>query len=254
VPAQSDSGNDCSEGGLGEDWYKVENALREIIPVYERTNHFISFGTDVKLRAEGVGMLLRAMSNQNRLRLVDLGCGPGGMSRILRDASSELADSLGQQDLLLVDAMYSMVKLARERNPGLDGLVAVYENLPLRGAEFDAALAGFAIRDARDLRVSMKEISNVLRNEGKFLIVDLSKPDSMSKRLLLGFYWRAIAPIIAVFASGRKGLHFGALATTFHHLPANKSYDRILSDSGFHILEKKVSMLGGVNVILVQKE
>ncbi len=115
-------------------------------------------------------------------------------------------------------------------------------------------MAGFAIRDAKNLSHALAEINKLLKIGGKFLIVDLAKPDSRFKTLLIGVYWRAIAPAIAFLTSGRLGLKFGDLAMTFHRLPKNGELLALVKKSGFQVTNAEYSMMGGACVLLLSKE
>ncbi|MGI0078451.1 MAG: class I SAM-dependent methyltransferase [Nitrososphaerales archaeon] len=230
--------------GLKEDWKSIEETLRELIPVYDKTNRYISLGSDLKLRRDGLCALRKAL-RKDSFSILDLGCGPGKMTQML-----SLEDS---SDSVLTDALPSMVRLAKSRNPLSTGVVSVYENLPFREGSFDTAMAGFAIRDARRLLRALREIHSTLKNDGIFLIVDLCKPDSTIRRGLIGTYWRLLAPLIALFASGRLGLKFAALFTTYRRLPKNSEFEKLLGDSGFEIQEREYRMLGGACIMLLIK-
>jgi demethylmenaquinone methyltransferase/2-methoxy-6-polyprenyl-1,4-benzoquinol methylase len=145
-----------------------------------------------------------------------------------------------------------MMRVATKR-VGSDGLLAVYEFLPFRDGTIDAAMAGFSLRDARDLDLALKEIWRLLRVDGKFLIVDLSKPDSNLKRLMISLYWSAIAPLIAFLTSGRLGLKFGALSKTYKRLPTTQEFFGIVQKDKFEISKSEFRMLGGASVILLSK-
>jgi len=238
--------------GLKEDWRKVEKTLEEIIPVYDRTNRFISLGTDLKIRNKGLSLLKGALELKGKLshfRIVDLGAGPGKMTQLLLSSGNHIDFDLS----IMVDALGPMMKVATSRNEKSDGVLSVYEHLALRQGTFDAAMAGFAIRDARDLHTALSEVSRILTDGGLFLIVDLSKPDSSVKRALVGFYWRAISPVLAVFAAGRLGLKFGALSTTYRRLPRKSDFLKLIAEAGLGVRVKEYLMVDGVCVILLEK-
>jgi demethylmenaquinone methyltransferase / 2-methoxy-6-polyprenyl-1,4-benzoquinol methylase len=134
------------------------------------------------------------------------------------------------------------------------GLLAVYEKMPFESGSFDSAMAGFSLRDAKDLLRALAEINHLLRLGGKFLIVDLSKPDSEIKSGMIAIYWRVLAPAIAFLSSGKLGLKFGGLATTYRKLPRISEFFALVKKSGFGVSKAEFSMLGGACVILLSKE
>jgi len=233
------------EFGLKDDWDSVQKTLEEIIPVYDRTNRYISLGTDLKLRRIGIEVLNAEFGNQN-FSLLDLGCGTGTMTRLFLEGTPRRAQ------VTLVDPIRKMMRTATKRVDS-NGVLAVYEFLPFRQGNIDAAMAGFSLRDARDLNSAMKEIRRLLRMNGKFLIVDLSKPDSRVKREMISIYWSAIAPLIAFLTSGRLGLKFGALSKTYKRLPTISEFFSVAERAGFKISKSEFRMLGGAAIILLTK-
>ncbi|MHB1867825.1 MAG: class I SAM-dependent methyltransferase [Nitrososphaerales archaeon] len=241
------SAGEDSKFGLKEDWTSIQKTLEEIIPVYDRTNRYISLGTDLKLRRRGLELLEKSIGRPG-FRILDLGCGTGKMSgQLLADIAVE------KEFCLLLDPIKKMMEVARYKT-GLDGLLAVFENTPFRADVFDAAMAGFAIRDAKSLSKAFEEVNKLLKTGGKFLIVDLSKPDSELKTFIIGFYWRAFAPVLAFISSGMLGLKFAALAKTFQRLPKNSELLRLVKHSGFSVVNAEYSMMGGACMLLLSKE
>ena len=239
------SGED-SKYGLEDDWASVQKALEEIVAVYDKTNRYISLGTDLKLRKIGIDLLIKYSGNDN-FTVLDLGCGTGKMSMQLMSRAPDERNSI-----ILVDPITSMARSAKSRT-GLDGVISVFESLAFREDSFEAAMAGFSIRDSRNLSTAFAEIGRVLKAEGRLLIVDLSKPTSRAKSALIYTYWRAIAPVIAVVTAGKLGLKFGILARTFQKLPRSPQFLQIASENGFKVLASQYSMMGGACVLLLAK-
>ena len=236
-----------SKFGLKEDWPSIQKTLEEIIPVYDKTNRYISLGTDLRLRKRGLDLLEESVGKPS-FRILDLGCGTGRMSvELLTDIPIE------KEFCVLLDPIKKMIEVARFKT-GLDGLLAVFENTPFRAGAFDAAMAGFSIRDAKDLSKAFEEVNKLLKTSGKFLIVDLSKPDSKFKNSIIWFYWRAFAPVLAFISSGMPGLKFAALAKTFQRLPKNSDLLRLVKQSGFNVVTAEYSMMSGACLLLLSKE
>ncbi|MCL4518520.1 MAG: class I SAM-dependent methyltransferase [Thaumarchaeota archaeon] len=234
------------EFGLSEDWDSVVKTLAEIIPVYDKTNRYISFGTDIKIRNEGLMNLLSSIRKE-QFDVLDLGCGTGKMSEILVKISNHHS-----RLVVLADALRPMLRVAKSRIKS-DALVCVYENLPIRPESFDAAMAGFSLRDAKTLSTALAEIRQLLRVNGRFLIVDLSKPDSRIRRAMIGIYWKTLSPLIAFFAAGRVGLRFGELYKTYRRLPKNSEFLSLVRRSGFDVTTSKYFMLGGACFIVLNR-
>jgi demethylmenaquinone methyltransferase/2-methoxy-6-polyprenyl-1,4-benzoquinol methylase len=238
--------NSASGYGLKEDWDSVQKTLEEIIPVYDKTNRYISLGTDLKIRKRGIALLKEQIGKENFV-LLDLGCGTGKMTQLFAELSGS------SDEVLLVDPILAMMRVARSRTRA-QGLLAVYENLPFRGNSVDAAMAGFSLRDARDLHGALDELHHSLTSGGLFLIVDLSKPDSKVKNALISVYWKVLAPFLAFVASGRAGLKFAALSRTYKRLPKTADYMKLFRDRGFSVVHSEFFMGGGASIILLRKK
>src|SRR5206468_2305574 len=68
------------------------------------------------------------------MRVVDVGCGPGALTR-------ELVARLGAPSVAAVDPSASFVAAVRQRHPGVEVHEATAEQLPFVDDAFDAALA-----------------------------------------------------------------------------------------------------------------
>lgn len=202
---------------------------------------------------------LQVPGRQDALRILDLGSGLGKMSESLFCESASKQQHEGQRLTISVvryDALEAMLRgtssapIPKNRS---ERIVGVFEQLPFRNESYDAAMAGFAIRDAKDLPTALVELRASLKGQGVFLIVDLSKPNSRFKTKVIAFYWRIVAPLIATVASFKLGRKFGALYTTFLKLPNRSAFSELINRTGFEILSESYYMLGASAVILVKK-
>ena len=191
--------------GLGSYWGEVMEVLREIIPVYDKVNSIISLGKDKQHRIRGISK--RVLPGN---KILDAGSGFGNMSK----TAMKLTD--GKISITLYDPLVPMLKNTGtffEKTPDMAN--GVFEHIPFQDGEFDAVLCGYSLRDAINLRIAISEIHRVLKKGGRFVIVDLGKPDKAFFRAGVSFYLRCILPILAFAAGGRLGLKFGTLYGTY---------------------------------------
>lgn len=228
--------------GLGSSWGQVLDVLEQIIPVYDRVNSFISLGKDREFRERGI------LGRVNKGDMVlDAGSGFGNMSKT---AMKICEDDL---EISLYDPLRPMLKNTGRlfaKTPSLT--CGVFEHLPFKDGRFDAVLCGYSLRDAISLRIAISEVHRVLKKGGRFVIVDLGKPDNPVIRAGVSFYLRAILPAIALAAGGRLGLKFAALYDTYRLWPQNKTLESLLLEK-FERVEFDTGMMGGAVIVAAYK-
>lgn len=228
--------------GLGSYWGEVIEVLREIIPVYDKVNSYISLGKDVEHRNRGISG--RVFPGN---KILDAGSGFGNMSK----TALKLCD--GKISITLYDPLVPMLKNTGthfEKTPDL--INGVFEHIPFKDKEFDAVLCGYSLRDAINLRIAISEIHRVLKNDGRCVIVDLGKPDETIIRFGVSFYLRCILPILALIAGGRLGLKFGTLYGTYKRWPQNKKLEKLLLEK-FSRVEFEKDLMGGAIMVAAYK-
>lgn len=117
--------------------------------------------------------LLQALPKGRLGRLLDIGCGTGGL---LEKLSPRIEEGLG------VDASRDMLALARSRltESGLTHIAvrqADMYRLPLPDAAFDAVTLHMVLHYAEDPAAALAEAARVLRPGGRLLILDLAPHD-----------------------------------------------------------------------------
>ena len=228
--------------GLGSYWGEVMEVLREIIPIYDKVNSIISLGKDKEHRIRGIS---------NRVfpgnKILDAGSGFGNMSK----TAMKLTD--GKISITLYDPLVPMLKNTGtffEESPDMAN--GVFEHIPFKDGEFDAVLCGYSLRDAINLRIAISEIHRVLKKDGRFVIVDLGKPDEVFFRAGVSFYLRCILPILAFAAGGRLGLKFGKLYGTYKRWPQNKKLEKLILEK-FSRVEFEKDLMGGAIMVAAYK-
>ncbi|MGB6464454.1 MAG: class I SAM-dependent methyltransferase [Nitrosotalea sp.] len=228
--------------GLGSSWGQVLDVLEQIIPVYDKVNSFISLGKDLEFRERGI----RGRVNKGD-RVLDAGSGFGNMSKT---AMKICKDDL---QITLYDPLRPMLQNTSRlfaKTPALT--CGVFEHMPFREENFDAVICGYSLRDAISLRTAISEIHRVLKKGGRFVIVDLGKPDNLLIRAGVSFYLRAFLPVIAMAAGGKLGLKFAALYDTYRLWPQNKKLKSLLLEK-FARVEFDIGMMGGAVIVAAYK-
>ena len=228
--------------GLGSYWGEVLDVLQEIIPVYDKVNSYISLGKDSEHRNRAIKGKI-----QSGDKILDAGSGFGNMSKTALDVVD------GEVEIMLYDPLLPMIKNTDrlfKKKP--EATCGVFEHVPFKSRQFDVVLSGYSLRDAISLRIAITEIHRVLKDGGKWIIVDLGKPDEPVARFGVSFYLRLILPIIALVAAGRLGLKFATLHGTYKLWPENKKLKSMLLEK-FTSVEFEKDLMGGAIMVAAYK-
>lgn len=120
------------------------------------------------------------------MRVVDVGCGPGGLT-------VELTSRVGADNVAGIDPAAQFVAACRERNPGADVREGVAEDLPWPAGYFDAALSSLVLGFMQDPDAGIREMARVVRPGGTVAacVWDLTA----GGMAMLGTFWNAVRQI-----------------------------------------------------------
>ena len=223
-------------------WNEVIESLDSIIDDYERVNHLISFFQDDKARVKGL-----AKASPLHGVALELGSGPGNFSAMIQEHIE------GQ--LVCLDFSGKMHAAARERNMKLNHhyVRGIFEALPFRTEAIGFVTAAYALRDSLDKEASFSEAHRVLEGGGKFLLVDIGKPDNIILRSGMSAYMQLMVPLIGAVAGGsRLGNPWSILFDTFKLLPSNGELRRMITRI-FSSADMDELSLGGLVVLVSEK-
>jgi len=212
--------------GLQKKWGYVVNSLQEIIPSYEEASSIISIYADRRMRADSIAFAVRRGS-----LVLDLGAGPGVMSRLV---------AMKGGDPVLLDVSQAMLAASRFPNR----VRGTFEFLPFRDGVFDSVVSGFALRDAHDLPKAVGQLALVLKPDGKLGFCDLGKPDSALAALIVALYLRTVPGVIGLATAGLVGLRYGSIYDTYVLALHNSELKALLSRH-FGTVEIDESQVGG---------
>jgi SAM-dependent methyltransferase len=140
-------------------------------------------------------------------RALDVGCGPGALTRVL-------VDRLGPDAVIAVDPSASFVEAVRARYPGVDVRAANAEDLPFDDDVVDVALAQLVVHFMTDPVRGISEMRRVTRPGG---VVAACVWDHAGGKGPLGLFWntaRELDPTV-VDESDLPGTREGHLRRLF---------------------------------------
>jgi ubiquinone/menaquinone biosynthesis C-methylase UbiE len=123
---------------------------------------------------------------QEGMRVLDVGCGPGGLT-------SELADRVGAENVAAIDPAEQFVATCLERNPGVDVRQGVAEELSWEDDAFDVSLSCLVIAFMRDADAGLRQMARVTRPGGRVGVCmwDIAGGGMTMLRL----FWRAMRTV-----------------------------------------------------------
>lgn len=140
-------------------------------------------------------------------RALDVGCGPGALTR-------ELVTRLGPGAVAAVDPSAPFVAAVRERHRGVETRLAAAEDLPFADGAFDAVLAQLVVHFMMDPVAGLREMGRVTRAGG---VVAACVWDHAGEQAPPTVFWRAVRTRDprARDESGLAGAREGHLAELF---------------------------------------
>jgi demethylmenaquinone methyltransferase / 2-methoxy-6-polyprenyl-1,4-benzoquinol methylase len=224
--------------GLGYTyWKQVISILRDIIPVYDKVNRVISLGKDDVYRSEGIKGNVKPGD-----LILDAGSGFGNMSLT---TFKIIADEVR---IVMYDPIFEMLQSSRQRIVVEHLSSGVFEHIPFKDNTFDMVMCGYSLRDAINLEVAIYEIHRILKKNGRFLIVDLGKPNNKIVRLGVTIYLKYIIKFLGYVIARETGLKFQTLYGTFLKWPQNNTLYSLLKNQ-FSYVEFRSRLMGGSIIV-----
>ena len=120
------------------------------------------------------------------MRVLDVGCGPGGLTQ-------ELATRLGPGNVAAIDPAPQFAAACSARNPGADVRAGMAEQLPWPAAHFDAALSSLVIGFLKDPGQGVREMARVTRPGGT--VAACMWDTTAGGMTMLRIFWTAVRQI-----------------------------------------------------------
>jgi len=231
-----------------EVWRAVMRAIESAIPEYDVVNEKVSLGFALGARMYAVEQL----NLNGQPTILDAGIGPGTMSEVLLTKAPDLS-------MVGLDASTTLLQAARDRlrtrlKKKMHLVRGAFEALPFRENSFQNIVSAYAFRDARNRTAAIREFHRISTSEGTFAIIDLGKPDSRLKRLVITIYVRYVMRLIAALtkSSAISGNPWQMIFPTYVGLSNNGELVRAFKVE-FPRVEITEFGLGGVVIIFARK-
>ncbi len=222
----------------------VQRMFATIADRYDAFNHLATFGLDLLWRPRAVWEL-RRFGRGPVDRVLDLGCGTGGLGRTI-------AAEFPRARVVAVDFTPAMVREARHRtvrgSSRFDHGIATALRLPFRDAAFDVVANAFVARNLLDLGTAFAEARRVLRPEGTLLTLEVAEPASPAVARLFHAHFDHAVPLLGR-AFDREG-PYSYLPRSLRSLPPPERLVELLGNAGFSTTRRIPMSLGIVAAYL----
>lgn len=152
--------------------------------------------------------LMEAADVRDGMAVLDVGCGPGGLT-------DTLAAAVGEEHVAAIDPAPQFVAACRSRHPAADVREGVAEELPWADGSFDAALSCLVIGFMKDADQGVREMARVTRPGGTIAACMWDVPGG--GMTMLSTFWKAARDIDPAVTGerGRAGVTRGDIADRF---------------------------------------
>ena len=219
----------------------IRKMFDSLVPTYDLLNHLLSMGIDTTWRKH----IFRYIAGDGSARALDLCCGTGDLSLLLRK---------NKFDTISLDFSLNMLERGREKGAIADGAVAGdVSRLPFRDGTFRAATIAFGIRNVPDIDIFLDEVRRVLAPGGTLVILELTRPEGFIMKKFYSLYLGVVLPFIGGLVSGKWEAYrylAGTIATFIH--PGELA--KLLETHGFVRTARHPQTFNIASIIVSEKE
>ena len=219
----------------------VQNMFTQIAKRYDLMNRLMTGFQDVRWRKQ----VIRLARLTNDASLLDLGTGTGDLAR-------EALTQFPQAKVIAADFTLEMMRVGQKTSP-LNFSTADALRLPFNDATFDAVTSGFLMRNVIDLQKGIEEQFRVLKNGGRIVILDTTRP---KKNILSPFIWihmHFIIPTLGGLLTGEREAYNYLPDTTENFVTAEDLASR-MTKAGFKNVNFQRLMFGTIAIHWGEKQ
>jgi demethylmenaquinone methyltransferase/2-methoxy-6-polyprenyl-1,4-benzoquinol methylase len=210
-----------------KDSTKIQEMFSSIAHRYDLLNRLLSFGRDRYWRRFAISQLPEI----NYGVFLDVATGTA-------DIAIEIAKRYPPGLRVMgVDFSDRMIKLGREKvqrmgyQERVDLCLGDATSLPFEDNSFEASIIAFGIRNVKDYRQGIREMTRVVKRGGKVVILEFTGIKDSLIKAPHHLYIRRILPLIGEVISGGKGA-YRYLPASMLDFPAPDELKRVMEESG----------------------
>jgi len=215
---------------------------------YDKFNDIMSLGLARRWRKKA----LLALKPYRHDRILDLAAGTA-------DICIKAFDYLTPEHVTGIDISEKMLEIGEKKlaAAGLSEKVNLQvedvSKMSFADASFDAATTSFGIRNFEKLDQSLQEIHRVLKPSGKFIILEMSEPQTPVIKQAYLLYTKTLIPFaVKTFANDPKAYSY--LTNSMSAFPQGDNFITILKKNGFNCLKYRTFFLGVCSLYVAEKK
>jgi len=219
-----------SEGSKRE---QVEAMFDSIAHRYDFLNHFLSLGIDKIWRRKIVRLAKELPSGA---QILDVATGTADLAIAL--------SMLRDVHIIGVDISAGMLAIGKRKveDKKLDEIIQLQqadsEKLPFDDDSFHLATAAFGVRNFEHLETGLSEMYRVVKNGGRAIILEFSKPAVFPVKQMYNLYFRYWLPFIGrLFSRDKRAYTY--LPESVQEFPEDQDFLNKMKKVGFHSMRQK---------------
>ncbi len=227
-----------------ESWRMFDRIARR----YDLLNRLLSFGRDVAWRKQ----VTEFLPEGDRLQLLDLATGTTDLLISVCHGSGRIENATGL-DMAEKMLRVGQKKIVRERLNDKSSLVrSDAQSLPFTDNSFNAITIAFGIRNIPDVPKALREMTRVLKPDGRAIILEFSLPKNRLMKRLYLFYFRHILPRVGSLISG-DAYAYRYLNQTVESFPYGQEFCSMMEEGGMKIVGLKELTFGVASIYTGEK-
>ena len=177
----------------------IKEMFSSIAHRYDFLNCLLSMGMDKYWRRVAVDQI-KPMSGE---KYIDVAAGTGDM------AIEMVRKRVAGIHVAAVDFSQNMIDFGggKIKKMHFESMIKFHladgENLPFEDNSFNSAVCAFGVRNFSDQSKGIKEMRRVIKENGRVVILEFSKPENRFFRFLYYLYFKKMLPLIGGLISGR---------------------------------------------------
>lgn len=217
---------------------QVSEMFDKIAPSYDFLNHLLSAGIDKGWRKKAI-LELKTIHPQ---KVLDVATGTADVALLTHKI-------LNPGKIIGIDISEKMLQVGKEKVKALglqEKIELLYgdsEAIKFPDNSFDGVTVAFGVRNFEHLEVGLAEIKRVLRNGGKLVILEFSKPKLPLIKQFYQFYLKIITPGIGKLIS-KDNNAYRYLNDSVQKFPEGNDFVAILNKLGYKNASCKRLSLG----------